>query len=142
MRGRLSDGNTCLLRRPNRVYAGACGSVVCKRDGVCRYSIAKEKAMFGQVEDSGFFGWIVAGVASVFTALTTALAAVFKISETKSAKAIETLEVRLALYEKRLEESDRKHEECLNDRSNLRESVARLEGKLAAYIKDHEHDGN
>lgn len=96
--------------------------------------------MFGQIDDGGISGWIVAAGAAVYGTLTTALAAVFKISETKSQKAIEALEVRIGSYEKRLEDSDRKHEECLNDRSNLREAVARLEGKLSAYIQ--EHDGN
>jgi septal ring factor EnvC (AmiA/AmiB activator) len=122
------------------MHARACDNAFRKRDGGSIYSI-EESTMFGQIDDGGgISGWIVAAGAAVYGTLTTALAAMFKISETKSQKAIETLELRLKNYENKIEESDRKHEDCLEDRVQLRESIARLEGKLAAYIKDH--DGN
>lgn len=81
-------------------------------------------------------GWIAAGVGVILTTLSSAVAALFKINETKSALAVKSLEVRLEGYAKRLDESDKKHQECLEDRIDLSKQLARLEGRLSHFIKD------
>ena len=70
------------------------------------------------------------------TGLTTAVAALFKINESKSALAVKSLEIRLEGYASRLDDSDKKHQECLEDRIELSKQIARLEGRLSHFIKD------
>lgn len=81
-------------------------------------------------------GWIAAGVTTLIASLATAVATLFKINESKSALAVKSLELRLEGYAQRLDDSDRKHQECLEDRIELSRQIARLEGRLSHFISD------
>ena len=61
--------------------------------------------------------------------LAGAVATLFKINETKSQREIAELKVRI-------DESDKKHDECLRDRIEISKQLARLEGRLSHFIKD------
>ena len=87
-------------------------------------------------DPQSYTSWIIAGVSAVVTGLTTAVAALFKINESKSALAVKSLEIRLEGYASRLDDSDKKHQECLEDRIELSKQIARLEGRLSHFIKD------
>ena len=87
-------------------------------------------------------GWIVAGVLGIVSSLAGAVATLFKINESKSALAVKSLEVRLEGYATRLDDSDRKHQECLEDRIELSKQIARLEGRLSHFIKDVQDSGD
>ena len=67
-------------------------------------------------------GW---GAAAVMTTLLGAVGTLYKKVEGQNAKAIADLE-------KRVETSDKKHDECLEDRDKLRIEVAMLGLKVAA----------
>lgn len=90
--------------------------------------------MSGGPDISG--GWIAAGVTTLLASMATAVATLFKISESKSALAVKSLEIRLESYSLRLDESDKKHQECLEDRIDLSKQIARLEGRLSHFIDD------
>lgn len=81
-------------------------------------------------------GWIAAGVGAIVATLSSAVAALFKMNESKSALAVKSLEGRLEGYAHRLDDSDKKHQECLEDRIELSKQIARLEGRLSHFIKD------
>lgn len=87
-------------------------------------------------------GWIAAGVGAIIATLSSAIAALFKLNETKSAIAVKSLEVRLEGYAHRLDDSDKKHQECLEDRIELSNQIARLEGRLSHFIKDLNQAGD
>ena len=61
---------------------------------------------------SGDAGWFFAGMATVIGTLASVVAFLFKLNETKNAAAIIDLT-------KRLDASDRRHDECLKDRADL-----------------------
>lgn len=89
------------------------------------------------------WGWVATAAATVYGSLTTAIAVLFKANETRAAKAVEesTKAINEAREENkaillRLDESDLKHMECLEDRNSLRVLVARMEAKLESI------DGN
>lgn len=86
------------------------------------------------MQDDTPWGWIVAGVAAVYGTLTTAVAGLFKINETRSAKAIEKLEESVTCMQCRLDESEKKHEDCLNDRNEIRVTLARVEEQLKHFV--------
>ena len=69
-------------------------------------------------------GWVLTGVGSVILSLAAAVSTLFKMNESKSLAAIKNLETRL-------DESDRKHEECLEDRIKLAEEIAVLKERIA-----------
>ena len=87
-------------------------------------------------------GWIVAGILGIVTTLAGAVATLFKLNETKSTLAVKSLEVRLEGYAMRLDESDKKHQECLEDRIELSKQIARLEGRLSHFINDVNEAGS
>lgn len=87
------------------------------------------------MENDTPLGWIVAGVAAVYATLTTAIATLFKMNESRSAKSIEKLESDVKSMQVRLDESDKKHEDCLEDRNNLNVKLARVEEQLNHFVK-------
>lgn len=109
-------------------------------------------------------GWIAASFSTMLAVMASAVAALFKINEGKSTRAVESLELRLAAYQNRLEEtekmyearltaSEKKHEahdleikKCLEDRIRLAEQAAadrieliselnHLKGIMTHYVK-------
>ena len=87
-------------------------------------------------------GWIVAGILGIVSSLAGAVATLFKMNETKSTLAVKTLELRIEGYAVRLDDSDRKHQECLEDRIELSKQIARLEGRLSHFISDVNEAGS
>lgn len=90
------------------------------------------------MNDDTPWGWIVAGAATVYGTLTTAVATLFKINESRQAKSIEKLEISVTCLQCRLDESDKKHEECLNDRNDLKVTLARVEEQLKHIVQKEE----
>ena len=75
-------------------------------------------------------GWIVAGIVTIIATLAGAVKLLFSMREGDNAKHIEKLESRLNIAEQRLLDSDRKHDECNEDRMRLSIKVAEFEAKL------------
>lgn len=94
-------------------------------------------------EDANLIGWIFGAVGTAFGTLAGAVAALFRMNESKNAKSIEALEKRLAEESEalkieiakanaRAEISDQKHDECLRDREELRIEMAKLKSTFEA----------
>jgi len=86
--------------------------------------------------DDSNTGWFFAGVSTVIASLASVVAFLFKMNESKNTAAITALQTRLDQQEKKLNDSDIKHEECQQDREKLSIQVATLTGKLERYIID------
>jgi len=82
-------------------------------------------------------GWFVAGVSTVVATLASTVAFLFRSNEAKNTVAIEKLDKQVELLESRVVESDRKHDECQEDRVKLSVEVAIIREHLASYIKDN-----
>ena len=94
-------------------------------------------------EDINLTGWIVGAIGTAFGTLSATVATLFKLNESKNAKAIQALEQRLASESadlkaeitranERAEVSDQKHDDCLRDREELRVEMAMLKGSVEA----------
>lgn len=90
-------------------------------------------------ENVNLTGWIIGAIGTAFGTMGAAVATLFRMNESKNAKAIEVLEKRLAAESEalkieiakanaRAEISDQKHDECLQDREELRIQIAKLSG--------------
>jgi len=80
------------------------------------------------VEDAG---WFIAGISTVIASLAAAVATLFKMIESKNTEAIGELKAHVIEVEKRLEESDRRHDDCQIDRAILSTEVALLKEYVA-----------
>ncbi|TWU22470.1 hypothetical protein Pla52o_35260 [Novipirellula galeiformis] len=88
-------------------------------------------------------GWVIAGVSTVVATLASAVAGLFKLNESKNAEAIKRLEDHVGKQESKLEaqetrliESDRKHDECQQDRIKLSTEVGLIRERLASVERD------
>lgn len=86
--------------------------------------------------DTSNTGWFFAGVSTVVATLASVVAFLFKMNEAKNSQAIAAMQMRLDYQEKKIEESETKHEKCEEDRQKLAVQVANLTGKLDRYITD------
>jgi hypothetical protein len=69
-------------------------------------------------------GWFVAGVATVIGTLASAVAFLFKLNESKNAGAILALTHQVELQQKQIDASEKRHDECQDDRRKLATEVA------------------
>ena len=94
-------------------------------------------------EDANLWGWIAGAVGTAIGTLGAAVATLFRLNESKNAQAIAALEQRLAAESEalkieiakansRAEISDRKHDDCLRDREELRVELAKIKGSIEA----------
>jgi hypothetical protein len=81
--------------------------------------------------DSNTTPWIVTIGATAIAALSSALAFMFKLSESKSAKSIAALESRQLMYENRGELLDKLNRECVADRARLEARCEIFEKRLS-----------
>ena len=86
-------------------------------------------------------GWIVAGASTVIATLASAVAFLFRNNEAKNTASIAKLENQVELLECKVVESDRKHDECQQDRVRLSVEVAIIREHLANYIKSNGDHG-
>lgn len=73
--------------------------------------------------DGSIITWVLAGVATLIGGLATTVTALWKVNETRNAKRIDQLEQNLA-------ESNKKHDECMDDRNTLREECVEMRVRL------------
>ena len=74
--------------------------------------------------------WIITGASTIIAALTSAVAFLFRLNETKSIKAVAGLEVRLDHYAKRIESLDMLNRQCIEDRARLQATCEIFEKRL------------
>ena len=86
--------------------------------------------------------WYIAGASTIIASLASAVAFLFKLLESKNTESIASLEQKLLMQDERLIESDRKHDECQQDRMKLSQEVAIIREHLAIYIKKHQQPGD
>lgn len=79
--------------------------------------------------DSDFVTWVLAGIATVVGTLSATVGWLWKANETKNAKRIDQLEQNLA-------ESNKKHDECMDDRNTIREECAVMRVRLEMLEKN------
>lgn len=79
-------------------------------------------------------GWFLAGASTVIATLAGAIAALFKLLESKNADAIEALQRNVSAMEVKLDESDRRHDECQIDRAKLSVEVAILKEHMCRLV--------
>jgi glycerol dehydrogenase-like iron-containing ADH family enzyme len=82
--------------------------------------------------------WVISGLATTIATLTSALAFMFRLSESKSASSIAALESRIKMYETRLDKSEQLHLECLQDRVGLAERLGTVQGQVELLTKQIE----
>jgi septal ring factor EnvC (AmiA/AmiB activator) len=87
-------------------------------------------------------GWYFAGASTVIATLASVVAFLFKLLESKNSESIKTLEQQIVNQEKRLIESDRKHDECQEDRIRLGQEVSVIREHLGQYIRKHQQPGD
>ena len=98
-------------------------------------------------EDVNLVGWFVGAIGTAFGAMGAAVATLFRMNESKNAQAIDALEKRLsaeslalkqeiAKANERAELSDRKHDDCLRDREELRIELATIRGSIEAMKRE------
>lgn len=99
-------------------------------------------------EDANIWGWVFGAIGTAFGTMGAAVATLFRMNESKNTQAIKALEDRLAcesaslkaeikLANERAEASDKKHDDCLRDREELRIEMAVLRGQIEA-IKNNQ----
>jgi len=76
------------------------------------------------IETESNSGWFVAGVMAVISTLASSVAFLFKLNETKNAAAITALTHQVDLQQKQIDASERRHDECQDDRRKLATEVA------------------
>ena len=80
-------------------------------------------------------GWFLAGISTVLATLASVIAVLFKLLESKNVDRIADLKAQVLKVEARLEESDKRHDECQLDRSALTTKVALIEEELRRVAK-------
>ena len=80
-------------------------------------------------------GWFIAGISTVVATLASVIAVLFKLLESKNAEMIIHLSAQVVKVESRLEESDKRHDECQLDRAALTTKVALIEDELRRVAK-------
>ena len=79
--------------------------------------------------------WVIAGASTIIAALSSAVAFLFKLNESKSLAAVAGLEVRVDHQSRQLEELEKMNRECLIDRSRLQAKCEIIEKRLAEVEK-------
>ena len=79
--------------------------------------------------------WFIAGASAIIAALSSAVAFLFKLNESKSLQAVSGLEVRVNRQDQQLEELEKLNRECLIDRSRLQAKCEIIEKRLAQVEK-------
>ena len=79
--------------------------------------------------------WVIAGASTIIAALSSAVAFLFKLNESKSLAAVASLEVRVNHQDRQLEELEKMNRECLMDRSRLQAKCEIIEKRLAEVEK-------
>ena len=75
--------------------------------------------------------WIVAISSAIVATLTSAVAFLFKLNESKSVKAVDTLELHVTVLGQRLERLDQANRECIEDRARLQTHCEIFEKRLS-----------
>ncbi len=93
--------------------------------------------------DKETIGWVVGAAGAIGTALSTAAATVYRTIEGKNRQIIDNMrdsvtaiETRSAALEKKLEESDKKHDDCQRDREELRVELAEVKARVCQVDKN------
>ena len=76
-------------------------------------------------------GWFIAGISTMVATLSAAITALFKLVESKNTESIDELRKQVTKLENRLEESDKRHDDCQIDRAKLSIEVALLKEYVA-----------
>ena len=79
--------------------------------------------------------WFIAGASAIIAALSSAVAFLFKLNESKSLQAVSSLEVRVNRQAQQLEELEKLNRECLIDRSRLQAKCEIIEKRLVQVEK-------
>lgn len=79
--------------------------------------------------------WVIAGASTIIAALSSAVAFLFKLNESKSLKAVLGLELRVDHQSKQLDELEKMNRECLIDRSRLQAKCEIIEKRLIEVEK-------
>jgi len=82
--------------------------------------------------------WVVTALMTTIATLSSALAFMFKLSESKSSNAITALEKRSEVLETRLEASEKLHRDCLEDRIGLASKIGSLQGQIEVLTRQIE----
>lgn len=79
--------------------------------------------------------WVIAGTSTIIAALSSAVAFLFKLNESKSLRAVASLEARIDHQDKQITELENMNRECLMDRSRLQAKCEIIEKRLAEVEK-------
>ena len=79
--------------------------------------------------------WVIAGASTIIAALSSAVAFLFKLNESKSLRAVASLEARVDHQDRQLTELEKMNRECLIDRSKLQAKCEIIERRLAEVEK-------
>ena len=82
--------------------------------------------------------WVIAGASAIIAALSSAVAFLFKLNESKSLAAVAGLELRVDHQSKQLDELEKMNRECLIDRSRLAAKCEIFEKRLTEIEKKTE----
>lgn len=81
---------------------------------------------------SKIYAIIATAVTAAMGTLTRAIYVLYRKEETNNANAIRSLESRLAAADSKIESTEKKNEECLKDREELRVEIATAKSRIAA----------
>lgn len=81
---------------------------------------------------SGIVAWVLGAMAAVLGTLSKIIHTMYRQEQSSNAKAIKDLETRLVSADAKIAASDRKHEECLEDRHRLSLEIATANARIAS----------
>lgn len=81
-------------------------------------------------------GWVVAGVLAVVSTLTSAVAFLARMVESKNTEAIGELRQEVATVKGELGKCEEKHDECLRDREHIKVELAKVTAEVT-FLKSH-----